>query len=162
VRMPRRHATRLCPRAWRRLSTGPGGRPRPPLYKLLESLYERVKGCWEERFEGLYGFWRGLVDGVVARYLDCGILHRGFAPIRCPECQKELLLAFSCKGRGLCPSCGAKRATAFAAFLRDEVVADVGHAQWVFTAPSSCARTSCITASCSDPSAPRRGRPPAS
>jgi hypothetical protein len=23
-----------------------------PLYKLLESLYERVKGCWEERFEG--------------------------------------------------------------------------------------------------------------
>jgi hypothetical protein len=117
------------------LSTGPGGRPRPPLYKLLESLYERVKGCWEERFEGRYGFWRGLVDGVVARYLDCGILHRGFARIRCPECQKELLLAFSCKGRGLCPSCGAKRAAAFAAFLRDEVVADVGHAQWVFTVP---------------------------
>lgn len=44
-----------------------------PLYRLLESLYERLKGCWEERFERCYGFWRGLVDGVVARYLDCGI-----------------------------------------------------------------------------------------
>ena len=40
----------------------------------------------------------------------------------------EYLLAFSCKGRGLCPSCGAKRAAEFAAFLKDEVVADVGHA----------------------------------
>lgn len=35
----------------------------------------------------------------------------------------EYLLAFSCKGRGLCPSCGAKRAAEFATFLQDEVVA---------------------------------------
>jgi Transposase zinc-binding domain len=55
-----------------------------------------------------YGFWRGLLDGVVARYLDCGIFERGFARIRCPNCAAEFLLAFSCKGRGLCPSCGAK------------------------------------------------------
>jgi len=44
-------------------------------------------------------------------------------------------VAFSCKGRGLCPSCGAKRAAELAAFLADEVVEDVGHAQWVFTVP---------------------------
>ena len=36
-----------------------------PLYGLLESLYERVKGAWEERFERSYGFWRVLVDEVV-------------------------------------------------------------------------------------------------
>ena len=40
-----------------------------PLYGLLESLYERVKGAWKERFERSYGFWRGLVDKVVASYL---------------------------------------------------------------------------------------------
>jgi hypothetical protein len=85
--------------------------------------------------ERRYGFWRGLLDGVVARYLDCGIFERGFARLRCPDCAAEFLLAFSCKGRGLCPSCGAKRAAEFAAFLKDEVVADVGHAQWVFTVP---------------------------
>jgi len=90
---------------------------------------------WEDLFERRYGFWRGLLDGVVARYLDCGIFERGFARIRCPDCAAEFLLAFSCKGRGLCPSCGAKRAAEFAAFLQDEVVADVGHVQWVFTVP---------------------------
>jgi hypothetical protein len=35
----------------------------------------------------------------------------------------------------LCPSCGAKRAAELGAFLVDEVVEDVGHAQWVFTIP---------------------------
>ncbi len=35
----------------------------------------------------------------------------------------------------MCPSCGAKRAAELAAFLMDEVVEDVGHAQWVFTIP---------------------------
>jgi len=49
-------------------------KPRDPrktsLYGLLDSLYERVKGVWEERFERSYGFWRGLVDEVVASYLD--------------------------------------------------------------------------------------------
>ena len=35
----------------------------------------------------------------------------------------------------MCPSCGAKRAAELAAFLQDEVVEQVGHAQWVFTIP---------------------------
>jgi hypothetical protein len=55
--------------------------------------------------------------------------------VRCRKCPQEFLVAFSCKGRGLCPSCGAKRAAELAAFLTDEVVEDVGHAQWVFTIP---------------------------
>jgi hypothetical protein len=52
-------------------------KPRDPrktsLYGLLDSLYDRVKGVWEERFERSYGFWRGLVDEVVAGYLACGV-----------------------------------------------------------------------------------------
>jgi hypothetical protein len=39
---------------------------------LLESLYDTVKGVWEERFESRYGFWRGRWDEVVARHLDYG------------------------------------------------------------------------------------------
>jgi hypothetical protein len=105
------------------------------LWGLLDTLYERVKGSWEERFERQYGFWRGLADEAVARYLDCGVWDNGFARVRCRECPQEFLVAFSCKGRGLCPSCGAKRAAELAAFLMDEVVEDVGHAQWVFTVP---------------------------
>ncbi len=40
-----------------------------PLFRLLESLYDTVKGVWEERFESPYGFWRGRWDDVVARFL---------------------------------------------------------------------------------------------
>jgi hypothetical protein len=43
------------------------------LYRLVEALYDTVKGVWEERFEQRFGFWRGFVDGVVGAYLDCGL-----------------------------------------------------------------------------------------
>ncbi len=91
----------------------------------------RSRGEWEERFELRFGFWRGFVDGAIARYLDCGILENGFARVRCGDCRKDMLVAFSCKGRGLCPSCGAKRAAQTAARLREEIFEPAGHAQWV-------------------------------
>ena len=67
-----------------------------PLYFLLESLYDDVKAVWEDKFERVYGFWRGFVDKVVFRYLDCGVLERGFARVFCPDCNEEYLLPFSC------------------------------------------------------------------
>ena len=45
------------------------------------------------------------------------------------------LLTLSCKQRGVCPSCDAKRAAAFAAFLKDELLENVGHSLWTFTLP---------------------------
>jgi hypothetical protein len=48
---------------------------------------------------------------------------------------EEYLLAFSCKTRELCPSCAARRAAATAVLLREEVLEEVGHAQWVFVMP---------------------------
>lgn len=106
-----------------------------PLYQLLEMYYEDVKALWEERFEKKYGYWRGFVDRVVARYLDCGVAEAGFARLRCQACGAERLLTLSCKQRGICPSCDAKRAAAFAAFLQDELLEDVGHSMWTFTIP---------------------------
>jgi hypothetical protein len=106
-----------------------------PLCRLVEAHYGDVRDTWEDRSEGYYGFWRGVTDKAVVAYLDCGILDNGFARVRCGACRAEFLVAFSCKGRGLCPSCAAKRAAALAAFLREEVLADVGHAQWVFSIP---------------------------
>jgi len=106
-----------------------------PLFQLLESLYESVKLAWEERFEASYGFWQGSWDEAVAHYLDCGIWNAGFARVRCGACQHEMLVAFSCKQRELCPSCAAKRGAELGAFLADHVLEDVAHAQWVFTIP---------------------------
>ena len=88
----------------------------------LEVHYETLKGLWEERFERRYGFWRGFYDAAVARYLDCGVPEAGFARLKCDACGSERLLTLSCKQRGICPSCDAKRAASFAAFLKDELV----------------------------------------
>ncbi len=69
------------------------------------------------------------------RYLDCGVFEAGFARVQCRDCHAEYLVACSCRGRGVCPSCGAKRAAAFAAFLTDEVLEPVAHRMWTFGIP---------------------------
>ena len=55
-------------------------------------------------------------------YLKCGLLEEGFLRVRCGQCDAEKLVVFSCKKRGFCPSCGARRMAETAALLADEVV----------------------------------------
>jgi hypothetical protein len=47
------------------------------------------------------------------------------------ECRREMLLAFSYRGRYFCPSCHAKRVALFACRLESEVLAAVPHRQYV-------------------------------
>jgi hypothetical protein len=75
------------------------------------------------------------VERELSGYLACGLLARGFTRVRCPGCRHEYLVAFSCKGRGLCPSCGARRMVATAAHVADHVLAAVPIRQWVLSAP---------------------------
>ena len=58
-------------------------------------------------------------------FLECGILAHGFLRLRCGECGHDKLLAFSCKRRGFCPSCGARRMAQTAAHLVDHVIPHV-------------------------------------
>jgi uncharacterized protein (DUF983 family) len=58
-------------------------------------------------------------------FLECGILAHGFLRLRCGECGHGKLLAFSCKRRGFCPSCGARRMSQTAAHLVDHVIPHV-------------------------------------
>ena len=111
----------------------PARSPRTSLYQLVDSHYETVKGVWEERFERRYGFWCGWYENAVKKYLDGGLFESGFARGVCPRCRSEFLVGFSCKGRGLCPSCGAKRAAIFSELLQHKILADVAHSQWVFS-----------------------------
>jgi Transposase zinc-binding domain len=50
-------------------------------------------------------------------YVQCGILAHGFLRLGCDTCQKELLLPFSCKRRGFCPSCAGRRMAQTAAHV---------------------------------------------
>ncbi|WP_422565920.1 transposase zinc-binding domain-containing protein [Ideonella sp.] len=53
--------------------------------------------------------------------------------MRCGECGHDKLLAFSCKRRGVCPSCGARRMSQTEAHLVDHVIPDVPARQWVLS-----------------------------
>jgi len=75
------------------------------------------------------------VDKELTAYLDCGVLARGFCRVRCEACGHELLIAFSCKRRGVCPSCAARRMHDTALHLVDRVIPRVPMRQWVLAFP---------------------------
>ena len=56
---------------------------------------------------------------------ECGILAHGFLRLHCGDCGHDKLVAFSCKRRGFCPSCGARRMAQTAAHLVDHVIPHV-------------------------------------
>ena len=68
-------------------------------------------------------------------FLACGILAHGFLRLRCGDCGHDKLLAFSCKRRGFCPSCGTRRMSQTAAHLVDHVIPHVPVRQWVLSLP---------------------------
>jgi hypothetical protein len=68
-------------------------------------------------------------------YLDCGLLCRGFARLRCGSCRISRLVAFSCKGRGFGPFCLGRHMCATAANLVERVLPEVPLRQWVLTFP---------------------------
>ena len=58
-----------------------------------------------------------------------------FARARCAACGHDFLVAFSCKGRGLCPSCTTRRMAETAAHLVDQVFPPLPVRQWVLAVP---------------------------
>jgi hypothetical protein len=79
------------------------------------------KTLWYRTVQAHFETWLALATGpcdeskpayieqAFRRYLDCGILANGFARAHCDECGHDFLIAFSCKGRGVCPSCNTRR-----------------------------------------------------
>ncbi len=68
-------------------------------------------------------------------FLKCGIPENGFIRTYCYQCQHSGLVAFSCKRRGFCPSCCAKRMNSEAAHLVDTVLPEIPYRQWVLSFP---------------------------
>lgn len=114
-------------------------RPRKPqesqYYQCVEDNFETLEQVYDERFATRYGFFRPYVRQVIYRFLDCGILHNGFARVTCAECGHEYLLAFSCKRRHFCPSCHQKRVVEFGEWLCEEILKAIPHRHFVFSIP---------------------------
>ena len=79
-----------------------------------ESLLYQTVEQHAERDASLPGFVRKEFEA----YLRCGRLEHGFLRVKCSRCRHEHLVAFSCKRRGFCPSCGARRMVETAARCR--------------------------------------------
>ncbi|MCP4606974.1 MAG: hypothetical protein GY847_41760 [Proteobacteria bacterium] len=69
-------------------------------------------------------------------YLRCGVLAYGFVSIRCNDCKKSMAVAYSCKGRGFCPSCTGRRMADTSARLLDGVFPpNAPVRQWILSLP---------------------------
>ena len=77
----------------------------------------------------------GYVRDEFYAYLQCGILAHGFLKLGCDSCPQKMLLAFSCKRRGFCPSCAGRRMAQTAAHLVEQVIPWVATRQWVVSVP---------------------------
>ena len=75
------------------------------LYSIIEHNLPRFLNHLSENDSQLPRFVTKEFDD----YLVCGRLEQGFLRVKCDGCRHEHLVAFSCKNRGFCPSCGARR-----------------------------------------------------
>ncbi len=116
----------------------PGYRPRRPqqsvLHRVVREHLESFLADGRERSESGEGY-PYYVEKELRDYLSCGDLSRGFARLRCGTCGHELLLPFSCKRRGICPSCTARRMSDEAAWLVDALLPEAPYRQWTLTFP---------------------------
>jgi ribosomal protein S27E len=101
-------------------------------------LYQLVKEHYPAFVTQLAAEGKVLPDYVhqeFEAYLKCGRLEHGFLRVQCDSCHAEQLVAFSCKRRGFCPSCGARRMAESSALLVDEVLPHRPMRQWVLSVP---------------------------
>ena len=96
------------------------------LYRVVQQNLETFLASAREQGRVVPRF----VERELRAYLECGLLCHGFIRVRCSACGHDRLVAFSCKGRGFCPSCGGRRMAETAAHLVGRVLPDVSVRQW--------------------------------
>jgi hypothetical protein len=107
---------------------------RDPRQTVLHQVVERhLPAILEQARE--HGGVPGFVEDAFQELLRCGVLDHGVCRFRCSVCRCERLVALSCKGRGLCPSCGGKRMTDLAAHSVDHVIPRGPVRNWVLSLP---------------------------
>ncbi len=101
------------------------------LYQIIEEHWPRFQQHLEQQGKHLPTY----VKQEFEDFLACGRLDRGFLRVQCESCHAQRLVAFSCKRRGFCGSCGARRMADSAAHLVDKVFPERPVRQWVLSVP---------------------------
>ena len=128
-------------------SLAPAYVPRRPTETVLHQLVRA-------NLESFLAYARANYDGGLPRYVEqefrayirCGDFFEGFSRAHCDACGHDLLVAFSCHGRSICPSCCGRRMANVAAHLVDRVLPDVPVRQYVLTLPYELRRLAAFKA----------------
>ena len=109
--------------------------PRRPQETVLFGLVqEHLQDFFRHAREAYDGPLPKYVKEEFRKYLECGDFSRG-VHVQCPVCHEDKAVAFSCKLRGLCPSCAGRRMAGTAAHLVDCVLPAVPVRQYVLAFP---------------------------
>ena len=116
--------------------------PRHPERTLLYQTIAEHFETWHEltsagQFDGQgdHHTPKPYVRQAFRKYLECGIFAHGFARAWCDDCGHDYFVSYSCKGRGVCPSCNTRRMVETAAHLTDHVFPRLPVRQWVLSVP---------------------------
>ena len=116
--------------------------PRHPertlLYQTIAEHFEtwfELASCGQFDGQGDHHSPKPYVRQAFRKYLECGIFAHGFARAWCDDCGHDYFVAYSCKGRGVCPSCNTRRMVETAAHLCDHVFPRLPVRQWVLSVP---------------------------
>ncbi|MFT7547902.1 MAG: ribosomal protein S27E [Candidatus Azotimanducaceae bacterium] len=101
------------------------------LYKIIEQSLSIFQSHLSNADMSLPAF----VRNEFRSYLRCGLSEHGFLRVKCNGCRIEHLVAFSCKLRGFCPSCVARRIVESSVHLIDHVIPAAPVRQWVLSFP---------------------------
>jgi hypothetical protein len=101
------------------------------LYRVVQQNLKTFLACAQKQGRVVPRF----VERELRAFLDCGLLCRGFLRVRCKTCGDDRFVAFSCKGRGFCPSSTRRRMSDIAAHLVDRVFPEAPVRQWVLSLP---------------------------
>jgi hypothetical protein len=107
-------------------------RPRRPEKTVLFGVIKKHYRTWRKNLKFPLP---GYVQKTFEKYLDCGNPAKGFAWAYCNCCHTDFMIAFSCKCRGICPSCGALTMVKTAARLVDDLIPAIAIRQWVISFP---------------------------
>ena len=108
------------------------------LYQTIAEHFEtwfELASCGQFDGQGDHHTPKPYVRQAFRKYLECGIFAHGFARAWCDDCGHDYFVAYSCKGRGVCPSCSTRRMVETAAHLTDHVFPRLPVRQWVLSVP---------------------------
>ncbi|MCA9508581.1 MAG: transposase [Myxococcales bacterium] len=102
------------------------------LYQIIQCHWQSFATLCESQAHPVPNF----IKKEFEAYLRCGVLEYGFARVYCQECRYDRLIGFSCKKRGFCGSCLARRMSESSARLVDSLIPRIPTRQWVLSVPA--------------------------